>query len=504
MRGSVALTRGLHEALCSHLDREDKQEDLCFAVWFPSRGYSRNTALLHTAILPKPGDRDVHGNAEFFPTYFERALASALEHESGLAFIHSHPAPGWQRLSEADVRAECRLAGAVLAATGFPLVGLTLGANDHTWSARFWNRVGARNYACQWVENVRIVGRNLEVSFNEDLLPPPRASSRQQRTVSAWGVARQASMARLKVGVVGLGNVGGIVAEALGRTGIQDLVLLDFDAVEDVNLDRALLATPEDIGKPKVTVTAARIARMRVVDIVHVDAQEYSVCEDEGYRRILDCDVIFSCVDRPWPRSVLNFVAYAHLIPVIDGGVHVSRGRRSYRGADWRAHTVTHDHKCLLCLGQYDPAHVSAEQNGHLADPTYIESLPEEHPLRSNQNVFAFGLALGSLEMLQFIMLTAPPSGLGIPGPQVYHMATGTIDIDDGTCDAGCDFPDLVGRGEMAGHPGTGHHLAAEVARSKRNAIETRRGNRLLRWARRTLMRLVGRGAIGNRQRNID
>jgi molybdopterin/thiamine biosynthesis adenylyltransferase len=491
MKRSIALPRELHESLCDHLVRADGQEDLCFAVWFPSRGHSRETGLLHTVILPVHRDREVHGNAEFFPQYFERALASALFLEGGLAFMHSHPAAGWQGMSTADIQAESRMAPTVLAATGLPLVGLTLGARDETWSGRFWDRVGSRKYTCSWAESVRVVGRNLQVSFNEELVPTPPVSSRQKRTVSAWGPKRQATLGRLRVGVVGVGNVGGIVAEALARTGVRNLTLLDFDSVEDVNLDRALHATPLDIGRAKVRVVGDRIARMGVSDLPNINAHELSVCEEEGYRRILDCDVIFSCVDRPWPRSVLNFVAYAHLIPVIDGGIHVSRARGGYRGAEWKAHTVTHDFACLRCLEQYDPAYVSVEQTGHLTDPKYIESLPDEHPLRTNENVFVFGLGLASLETLQFITLTAAPAQLGVPGPQLYHLATGTIDIEEKECDQDCDFPPLVARGELAGHPGTGPHPAAEDARNSRSAGRSREGW-LFGWVRNVLKHLAG------------
>src|SRR5215470_7368986 len=118
---SVAMSAAVHTALAEHLLRSDGQEDLCFALWYPSRGTTRTTALLHKIILPLEGDRVVHGNASFFPQYFERAVAEAASVGAGLAFLHSHPAPGWQDMSGDDIIAEKKHAPGAYGATGLPL-----------------------------------------------------------------------------------------------------------------------------------------------------------------------------------------------------------------------------------------------------------------------------------------------------------------------------------------------------------------------------------------------
>lgn len=470
MNYSVAMPEPVNAALLEHLVRPDGDEDLCFALWRPSRGRTRTTALIHQVILPGPGEREVHGNASFHPSYVERVLGEAIAADSGIAFLHSHPARGWQDMSRDDVRAEKLLAPTIRGATGLDLLGLTLAARNGTWSARFWERHRPRRYRRAWAQSVRVVGEKLTTHFCDRLLKVPAHQPTQVRTIAAWGPEAQATLARLKVGVVGLGSVGSIVAEALARTGVQRVQLLDYQLLEEVNLDRTLHGYRRDVAarRTKVDVAARATRRSATAKGYKVEAGLWSVCEDEGYRRVLDCDVIFSCVDRPWARSVLNLVAYAHLIPVIDGGIFVTRtSRGKLRGADWKAHTVGPGHRCLLCLGQYDPGLVAADQRGDLEDPSYLETLPEDHPVKANENVFGFSLGVASLELMQWIMLTVAPLGLGPAGPQNYHLTMGSIDHGSTACDPGCIFPDYVASGESH-HPGTGRHPAAEVARGLR------------------------------------
>lgn len=459
---SVAIPEDVHRPARGHLLRADSQEDLCFALWRPSRGRSRTTALIEKLVLPEAGDRNVHGNVSFEPAFLERALSMAAGTGSGLALLHSHPqGRGWQRMSEDDVAAEHGNAGAAFGATGLPLVGLTL-AGDETWSARFWPRVAPRTYQRVWCSTVRVVGNCLVMNYNGSLAPTPVPNGEQVRTVSAWGERIQADLVRLRVGVMGAGSVGGVVAEALARTGFEDVLLIDFDHIKEHNLDRLLYAVRGDVGRLKVEALSEHLSACATASNFRVEHLPAAVYEEEAFRAALDCDVLISCVDRPWGRHVLNLVAYAHLIPVVDGGIMVRTNRfGNLVAADWRAHTATVGRRCLQCLGQYDPGFVQMEREGLLDDPTYITGLPKDHPLKTRENVFAFAVCCGGLQVLQLLALVMAPLGQSNPGAQMYHFVGGSMEEPAfGTCDPGCLFASMVAQGDDCGFHVTGRRPA--------------------------------------------
>lgn len=476
MNHSAALTGATDKALRDHVARPDGQEDVCFALWRPSQGSERLTALVSQPILPLEGERHVHGNASFEGHYLVRAAEIAARANAGLVLVHSHPKGlGWQGMSPDDVNAEQRNAARVKAITGMPFVGMTIGTADGGWGARLWEKTAPRTYERRDCENVRVVGGQLRLTFQPDMRPAPSLREELTRTVSAWGENVQADLARLRIGVVGLGSVGSIVAEALARMGVEHIRLIDFDSVEILNLDRVLNArrvhAENDVAK--VVSAAEALAESATAERVRIDALEWSAVEEEGFRAALDCDLLFSCVDRPWPRYALNVAAYAHLVPVIDGGIIVSRTRtHKMRGADWRAHIAAPGRRCLECLGQYDPGTVELEREGRLDDPSYIKQLADDHPVKRNENVFAFSVGCAGLELSQLISLVAAPAGISDVGAQLYHLKTGTLENDDTGCEARCFFSGpLLAKGDLSVDP-TGIHPLAAQARARRETAQ--------------------------------
>ena len=168
--------------------------------------------------------------------------------------------------------------------------------------------------------NVRVIGDRLTVTWNDRVAPAPAANHRQKRTVTAWGGAVQADLARRRVLVIGAGSVGLDVAIRLAASGLVNITIMDFDLVEERNLDRLIGATRRDVRlrRTKIHVASREAHRNATADRPQIRVSDLSICEPDGLLEALDHDIIFCCVDRPWPRAVLNTMAYTDLVPVID------------------------------------------------------------------------------------------------------------------------------------------------------------------------------------------
>ncbi|MCY3925407.1 MAG: ThiF family adenylyltransferase [bacterium] len=479
---SVAMTATTERHLLDRLVRADGQEDLCLATYRPSTGATRCTALIASAIAAEPGERHVHGTATITGKYVLRAAGIARAEGSGLVLLHSHPgATRWQPMSGPDRTAEASYANLVREFTGLPLVGMTLATGDTTWSARHWNRGVGQEVDCTHANNVRVVGGQLAVSWNDTLAPRPEATHRQVRTVSAWGNRCQADLARRRILVVGAGSVGLDVVVRLAASGVRHLTVMDFDLVEDRNLDRLIGATPRDarLLRPKIH-TARRQARAAATDATPIiESSNLSICEPSGLQLALDHDLIFCCVDRPWPRAVLNALAYSDLIPIIDGGIAIDTfDDGTMRNATWRTHVIRPGRPCMSCNGQLDLGLVQPDKEGLLDDPEYIAAMADS-ATSLGQNVATLSAGVSAGLLAQYTSLSVGPGGLGDPGPLRYALSTHLLEHLDCTTRPHCPVEPIEGAGD-ARQKLTDHHLTAEFQRER--AANPGKHVRLRRW----------------------
>src|SRR5262249_8295501 len=134
---------------------------------------------------------------------------------------------------------------------------------------------------------------------------PPEAAEIFDRSLAITGGGALAQLSRMRVGVVGASGTGSLVAELLARAGAGEIVLFDFDCIEESNLNRVLHSRRRDAesGADKATRMANAINELglqtRVTVIETGDVRRKEVALD-----LRGCDLIFGCIDRDWPRLI--------------------------------------------------------------------------------------------------------------------------------------------------------------------------------------------------------
>lgn len=119
---------------------------------------------------------------------------------------------------------------------------------------------------------------------------------RLKRTAMLLGEAAVETLSHCRVAVFGLGGVGGYVVEALARSGVGALDLIDSDTLSPSNLNRQLLATRKTLGMAKT-----QAARDRVLEIAP------------------DCAVTtFQVFYTPETAGQFDFTKYHYIVDAID------------------------------------------------------------------------------------------------------------------------------------------------------------------------------------------
>lgn len=243
-----------------------------------------------------------------------------------------------------------------------------------------------------------------------------------------YGVAAMERLLGAHVAVVGVGGVGSWVVEALARSGIGRLTLIDMDDVCITNINRQLSALSGTVGLPKVEVLARRVAEIDPACQVQAVAEFLTAANAE---RLLvpGFDFVVDAVDSTQVKALIIAKCRERGLPVIVSG---SAG------------------------GRRDPTQVRLADLGHAgADPLLQQvrrSLRQEH---------GFAKSLGGKVMHWDI-----PSVFSTEKP-IYPWADGTCSLErEGGTEAGLRLDCAAGFGAATFVTGAfGFALAAEVVR---------------------------------------
>ena len=141
-------------------------------------------------------------------------------------------------------------------------------------------------------------------------------SNEFSRTELLLGGAAMEQLRNARVAIFGIGGVGGYVTEALARSGIFHLDLIDKDDVDITNINRQIIALHSSVGRPKVEVMKERILDINPATDVRT-YQCFYLPETQDQFDFSQYDYIVDAVDTVTAKLALITQAKAAGVPII-------------------------------------------------------------------------------------------------------------------------------------------------------------------------------------------
>ncbi|MBO4339716.1 MAG: HesA/MoeB/ThiF family protein [Clostridia bacterium] len=116
--------------------------------------------------------------------------------------------------------------------------------------------------------------------------------------------------------IIGCGGLGTNAAVQLAGAGIGKLLLIDYDTVEERNLNRQFFYTKNDIGKEKCVILAERLKAYSPETDIKSHSGRFDSSLADGY------DIIIICVDNIETRKLVNDCCVKNKTPCVNGSIN--------------------------------------------------------------------------------------------------------------------------------------------------------------------------------------
>ncbi len=417
------------ELIETHLRGSAPLEEGCFVLLREGRGARTRRLLAGEVLLPPPGAWEIQAADQLRPSaqWLSAVIGQAIDAESGLLFIHSHPdphfPPGFSVVDESSMRA--------LGDTIAPMLDGPFAASvvhPSGWVTQDYTETAGWKLAATWA-----VGRVLRT-----LAPPePRvraaADPLDARQLDALGAVHH-QLRQLKVGIVGAGGLGSPMGEQAVRMGVDEVTIVENDLLDTPsNVRRVAGSTARDLNRavppPKVDVVGDHLDNIglaRRIRRVNADVRG-----EDAFRELLDCDVVLCGTDTHGSRAVVNDLASAYLLPVIDVGVRAGAKKDgSLAALSAEVRVLTPVTACLWCRGAISADVIRAEnlpeaERRRLAAEGYLPGGVGE-PAPSVVALTCLGASLASCALLTLLSAegAVAPAGYVVDGFLAYVMET--------------------------------------------------------------------------------
>lgn len=149
----------------------------------------------------------------------------------------------------------------------------------------------------------------------------------RQTALPEIGTEGQRKLASARILIIGIGGLGCPVLQNLAAAGVGTIAIADGDVIDETNLHRQYLYTPDDCGKSKVAVAAEAISKQNPgVQLIKYPTH---FTKQNCFLIASDCDLIVDCSDNIATRYLINDVAVAQGIPMVYASIHKFEGQLS-------------------------------------------------------------------------------------------------------------------------------------------------------------------------------
>lgn len=136
------------------------------------------------------------------------------------------------------------------------------------------------------------------------------------RTKALIGEKNISKLINSKVGILGLGGVGGAAFEIIVRTGINNIIIVDYDKVDITNLNRQILTNRNNVGEYKIDVAEKRglsiNPNLKITKFLEKISEENITT-----LQLNTCDYVIDCIDDVDGKLQLIKYCKSNNIPVI-------------------------------------------------------------------------------------------------------------------------------------------------------------------------------------------
>jgi molybdopterin-synthase adenylyltransferase len=141
---------------------------------------------------------------------------------------------------------------------------------------------------------------------------------RYQRNIGSIGIEGQKKLLKSKAIIIGLGGLGGYLAEELARLGVGQIVGVDPGVFDQTNLNRQLFCSETNLDKKKVDQAGERLKKINQAVDFRGFAINFNKLTDEIW---YNTDLVFDCLDNIADRFVLSHRCSQAQIPLIHGAI---------------------------------------------------------------------------------------------------------------------------------------------------------------------------------------